>query len=145
MLEAQLTRRTPQRHELVEELEQLRRTVSNFGYEFDFLNSRIVHIIDARLKQQKGYALEATIKSLDFSGRAHDLPNEIGKQEIPIATPTGFSTHEQSDYSTVVRVKGEGLTVRGALSNFVKLEGRERILWIARTKLKQGATSYVFY
>jgi len=96
-------------------------------------------------KQQREYALEDTIKSLDFKGKVNELPDEIGKQGVPIAIPTWQSTHEQHDGSTMVYVKGEGLSVRTALSNFVKLEGRDRILWIARTKLELGAISYVFY
>jgi hypothetical protein len=144
-LEAGWSERRLENGGLIQELEQLRRSVPNFSYEFNTVNSRIVHIIDVRLKQQKEYALEDTIKSLDFKGKVNELPDEIGKQGVPIALPTWQSTHEQRDGSTIVYVKGEGLSVRGALSNFIKLDGRDRILWVARTKLEPGATSYVFY
>lgn len=144
-LESELARRTLPKGGLVRELEQLRQDVPNFSYEFNPADLRIVHIIDSRLKQQKGYALEVTIKSLDFSGTVDKLPDRIGKQGISIVSPTGFFTHEQPDFSTEVQVKGEGLSVRSALSNFIRLEGRERVLWIARTRLEPGAISYVFY
>lgn len=144
-LEAELTQQTLGKGGLVQELARLSQTVPNFSYEFNPVNSRIVHIINARLKQQKDYALEDTIKSLDFKGKVNELPDELGKQGIPIALPPWQSTHEQRDGSTMVYVKGEGLSVRAALSNFMKLEGRDRILWIARTKLEPRAMSYVFY
>ncbi len=144
-LEAEWTRRTLANVGLAKELERLRQTVPNFSYEFNPANSRIMHIIDARLKQQKGYALDRTIDSLDFTGKVNELPDAIGKQGIPIALPTWQSTHEQRDGSTILQVKGGGLTVRDALSNFISLDGRASILWIARTKLEPGAISYVFY
>ena len=53
--------------------------------------------------------------------------------------------HEQWDGGTVVSVKGEELSIRNALSNFVRLEGCVRILWIARTTLEPDAVSYVYY
>jgi hypothetical protein len=130
---------------LVAELEQLRQTVPNFSYEFDPENPRVVHFIDTRLKEQEGYGLQGTIKSLDFTGTLDDLLNAIGKQGIPVSPQLGRYTHEPWDSSTVVNVKGEGLSVRNALSNFVKLDGRDRILWVARTKLEPKAVSYVYY
>lgn len=126
-------------------LEELRQTVPSFSYEFNSANSRIVHIIDPRLKQQKGYALDRMIESLEFAGKVNDLPDAIGRQGIPISLPALQSTHEQRDGSTILRLKAEGVSVRDALSRFINLDGRARILWIARTKLEAGAPSYVYY
>src|SRR5713101_7388071 len=81
-LESWTARRSSQKVDLTLELEQLRQTVLDFIYEIDAANPRIVHVMDARLKRQKGYALEATIASLDFTGKVNELPNEIGKQGI---------------------------------------------------------------
>lgn len=144
-LEAALARRVAKKSGLINELNQLRRSIADFAYEIDGANPRIVHIIDARLRRQKGYAIDALITSLDFAGKVSELPDEIGKQGISIALPTWQSTHEQRDGSTVVHVKGAALIVRDALSSFVKLDGRGPILWIARTKLEQGAITYVHY
>jgi hypothetical protein len=83
-------------------------SVPNFSYEINPVNPRVVHVIDARLKWQKGYALEATIASLDFTGKVNELPDEIGRQGIPIALPTWRSLHEQRDGTTTVRVEGQG-------------------------------------
>ena len=66
--------------------------------------------IDARLKQQQGYAIASTMRSLDFTGKVNDLLDEIGKHGIPIALPTWQSLHEQRDGTTTVRVKGQGLS-----------------------------------
>jgi hypothetical protein len=52
MLEAGWTEQRLENGGLAHELEQLRRSVPNFSYEFNTVNSRIVHIIDERLKQQ---------------------------------------------------------------------------------------------
>ena len=131
---------------LEQELAQLRRVVPNLISEIDKSNPRVVHIMDARLAQQKGYGLESAIRSIDFTGTVNDLPSEIGKQGIPLSPPLISFNFEQTDYATLVRVKGEELKVRDALSNFVPLQGRKkRILWIARTKLGQGEVTYVYY
>jgi len=145
-LEAEWAERDTERTGLVQQLEHLRQTVPNFSYEVDPANSRIVHIMDARLRQQQGYALEATIRSIDYTGKANDLPDEIRRQGVRIAVPTGRDTREFQDRSTVVRIREERLTVRGALSDFIQLDGRgNRILWIARTKLEAGTITYVHY
>ena len=144
-LESQRVQRSTEKKTLEQELEQLRQTVPDFNYEINNADSRIVHIIDARLARQKEYGLERVINSIDFTGKVNELSTAIANQGIPVSPPQLMSTHEQADYSTVVRVKGEGLKVRNALSNFIPLEGRGRILWIARTKLGQGEVSYIYY
>lgn len=144
-LSSQWIQKVPQT-DLQRELEQLRQDVSNFAYEVDTLNPRIIHVMDARLKQHRGYALESILKDINFTGRANDLPAEIGKQGIPIGPPLLMSFNEARDRTTVLQVKGVGLKVRDALSHFVPLEKRRsRILWIARTRLNQGDISYVYY
>jgi hypothetical protein len=128
------------------ELEQLRQDISNFAYEVDRSNPRIIHVMDARLKQHKGYALESIIKDINFTGKANDLPAEIGKQGVPIGPPPLMSFNETRDHTTVLEVKGVGLKVRDALSRFLPLEKRRsRILWIASTRINQGDMSYVYY
>src|SRR5262249_19610396 len=88
-LESEWTRRTLGKSNLFQELEQLRQNVPDFSYEFDSTNPRIVHIIDARLKRQKGYGLEQTIKTIDFTGTVNELLSEIGKHGIPVSARTG--------------------------------------------------------
>lgn len=144
-LESEWTHRSGKKGGLVQELDQLRRDVPEFGYELGTVDTRIVHVIDTRLRGQDGYAIERTIASLDFKGLVNALPDAIGKQGIPISLPPWQFTHEQRDGSTVVVVNAVGLKVRDALSNFVKLDGRDRVLWIARTKLEKGAITYVHY
>jgi hypothetical protein len=128
------------------DLERLRQDITNFAYEVDRSNPRIIHVMDARLKQHKGYALESIIKDINFTGRVNDLPAEIGKQGIPIGPPLLMSFNEARDHTTVLELKGVGLKVRDALSHFVPLEKRRgRILWIASTGINQGDMSYVYY
>ena len=137
---------SPSRSEnLQKNLEKLRQTVPNFTFEIDKGNPRIVHIMDIRLAQQKGYGLERVVKNIDFKGNVNDLVTAIGKQGIPVSQPVLTDTHEGMvrDYMTVVNVKGNDLKVRDALSNFIPLEGRSRIIWIARTKLGPGEISNI--
>lgn len=145
-IDAHWLRRASKKQNLEQELEYLRQTISHFTYEVDKANPRIVHIRDARLAQQKAYGLEGVVKRIDFKGLVNDLPAEIQKQGLLISPPLISETFQQTDYTTVAQVKGEGLKVRDALSNFIPLEGRKkRILWIARTKLGQGEVTYVYY
>jgi hypothetical protein len=138
--------RSSQKKTVKEELEQLQQAVPNLGYEIDSVNPKIVHIKDMRLTQQKDYGLEAVIKSIEFTGKVHDLVSEINHQGIPVSAPLITFNNETMDYDTVLQVKGVGLKVRDALSNFIQLEGRRsRILWTARTKLGQREVSYVRY
>lgn len=146
MLEAQWVQPSEKKG-LQQELERLRQTVPNFTYETNKQNSRIIHIIDARLKRQKGYGLESTIQSIDFTGIVDGLANAIGEQGIPISSRGLTDIYEglSQDYRTEVHVKGKGLKVRDALSNFISLEGRGRVIWIARTKIGQREMSYVHF
>ena len=145
-LEARLMRMSSESKTLEQELEQLRRSVPNLTYELDNRNPRIVHIIDARLAQTQGYGLESIIKNIDFAGSTSELVDSIGKQGIPVLPQRALFTNEFQDYGTVMHVKGEGLRVRDALSNFIPLDERKgRILWIARTKLGEGEVVYVYY
>lgn len=136
----------PGNKNLQQELERLRQDISNFAYEVDRSNPRIMHVMDARLKQFKGYALESIIKDINFTGSVNDLPAEIGKQGIPIGPPLLMSFNEARDRTTVLEMKGVGLKVRDALSDFLSLEKRRtRILWIASTRINQEGMSYVYY
>jgi len=128
------------------ELERLRQAVPNFLYEIDKDNPKIVHIIDARLLQKKQYALQGVIGKIDFNGQINELPAAISKQGIAIDPVLIFSTHEQPDFSAVVKVRGENLRVRDALTNCVPLEGRlTRMLWVARTNVAEGSLTKIYY
>jgi hypothetical protein len=131
---------------LEDELEYIRLTVPYFSYEIKEGPPRIIHILDTRLVNRGWYGLESTIKSIDFEGLVNDLIVEIGRRGIPVSFREAHFIGEHRDRSTVVKVKGEWLKVRDALTDFVPLEGRkERVLWIARTKLAKGEVSEVYY
>lgn len=131
---------------LKEELDYLSQVLPNFTYNVDKVNPRLIHIIDKRLTKQDGYSFERVILNINFKGKVNDLPSEIGRLGMTISSPKLLDLREHKDFSTEVEIKGDRLKVRDALSNFVQLEGRRnRILWIARTKLGQGEVSYVHY
>ena len=131
---------------LQQELEYLRLTVPYFSYEIKEGSPQIVHIIDTRLMYREGYGVESVIKSIDFEGPVNDLITAISKKGIPLLFQEPHFIGEFRDRSTIVHVKGEGLRVRDALTNFIPLEGRgEKVLWIARTKLGKGEVTYIHY
>ena len=138
--------RAAQKTSLTEELEQVRQAVPNFVYEIDRAHPKIIHVKDGRLAQQQDYALEDVIKTITFNGKLPDLVSEINRQGGRVAAPLITFNNETWDYSTVVRVKGEGLKVRDVLSDFIPLEGRRsRILWMARTRLGPKQVSNIRY
>ena len=145
-LESTLISVPSHKQSLREELDELRKTVPNLDYQFDMNNRRLVHIIDASLRQQKGYALSARLKSINFKGTVGDLVNVIKKQGVNVSPEVVSVTSEAAvqDNSTLVTVRGTGLDVREALSGFIPLNKRKsRIIWIARTRLEQGGITYV--
>ncbi|MCW5969315.1 MAG: hypothetical protein KIT57_12445 [Blastocatellales bacterium] len=105
------------------------------------------HVIDTRLLSQREYGLEAIIKKLEFSGNINEFVTSLSRQGVAISKPKLIDLHEgrDLDLSTAIDAKAENLKVRDALSLFVPLKERGRILWIARTKLGQAETSYVLF
>jgi hypothetical protein len=145
-LRAQRILNSSEANNLSNELERLRQTIPNFTYEFNKQNAKIVHIIDARLLQRKRYALQDVIGSIDFKGQINELPAEISKHGISVDPMLSYSLHEHPDFITTVEVKGERLSVRDALTNFVPLEGRlNRTLWVARTNVAEGSLTKIYY
>lgn len=116
-------------------------SISNFSYSVEAANPRLIHIIDSRLLTQKTYALEAVIPRINYEGKLSDLPAAISKKGIPVSSPLVTFTGETADYDTTVRIAGEGLSVRAALSDFIPLDKRTvRILWTATTRLGERIT-----
>jgi len=128
-------------------LDYLQQTLPNFRYLINESNNRIIHIVDTRLLKQENYGLAMVMKNVDFSGYLRQLLDYIGKQGLPVIKETSFGTIEGAgvDFTTVVKVTGSNLQVRDVLSNYIPLDGRGRILWIARTKLGKGESSRVFF
>jgi hypothetical protein len=136
-LELQILPRDQQYSELKTEMAALNQKLPNITYEVDDKNPRIVHIIDVRLRQQSNYPLNRTISTINYNGHLEGLIAVIRKKGIPISGPRlmTFADMRSVDLKTIVQIQGQELTVRNALTNFIKLEGRSRILWTARTPL----------
>jgi len=147
-MESYKLKRSPKKENLGLELEELRRLVPHFTYTIDQKNPKIIHIMDVRLTGIQGYGLESVLKSIDFTGTLPNLVNAISQQGISVSVGGSVFTSDYRplDFGTEVHVKGEALKVRDALTHFIPLEGRGRVLWVARTKLGQQATSSIqFY
>lgn len=131
--------------DLQESLEELRQSVPNFSYQINRDNPRIIHIIDSRLLDQQHYGLEKTIDQINIDDTVEALIIEIGKNNIAVAPTHASFASEYKDLCSKIRVNGQGLAVRDVLSNFINLEKRNAILWIARTKIGLQETSYIHF
>jgi hypothetical protein len=143
-----LIQRSLQTEDLREGLERLRHVVPNLTYEVNKGDPRIIHIVDARLLQHGGYGLQRTIERIDFKGSVNQLPDAIGKLGIRVSTQQWMflGSGETRDYTTVVDIRAQRLSVRDALSNYVPLEHRKGgVLWVAKTKLGEGEVTFVYY
>jgi len=128
-------------------LNSLQRVAPNLIYMVSRENPRIIHIIDSRLTRQSQYGLETIVKKIDFTGLVGELVNELTRLGAPIQPPPLMDIHEAMfmDYHTKVKVVGQGLKVRGVLSNYIPLDNHDRILWIARTRLGSGEISNIHF
>lgn len=145
-IESQRIERLTKGSGVKQELDEVVRLIPEVTYKIDEDNPKIIHLMDARLAKTNGYALDGRIKNIDFSGTVFELVDAIASQGIRVSSKGMMSVQDLSstDLRTEVVVKGEGLSVRRALSGFLPLEGRSnRILWIARTKLDPDPTSYI--
>jgi hypothetical protein len=127
-------------------LENLSRTVPNFTWQTDVNNPKIIHIIDDHLLHRNGYALDRKIDVIDFTGTVGGLVDTIAARGIPVSSVGAFDSQELmfTDFNSNVQVNGKNLTARDALSDFISLEGRGRILWFAETHVEgSDPTTYV--
>lgn len=127
-------------------LDDLSQSVPHFTWYTDPNNSKIIHIVDDHLLHRPGYALDRVIDDMDFSGTVMELVDAIAAKGIPMSSAGPASTEDLllTDGITRAQVKGKSLRVRDALSDFVPLEGRGPILWIAETRVDgSDQTSYV--
>jgi hypothetical protein len=125
----------------------LQQKAPNFTYIINSSNRRIFHIIDARLTKQEGYGLVRVLKSVNFSGSTQDLIGYIGNRDIPVGNAGLMDIRDAmfQDLSTQLQAKGQNLQVKSLLSNYIPLEKRDRIIWIARTKLGKEEISHVHF
>jgi len=139
-------RMPPEGTDLKVALDDLSRSVPNFTWQSDPNNPKIIHITDDRLLHRRGYALDRVIDDIDFSGTVIELVNAISSKGIAVSAGGPASTEDliTMDGVTRVQVKGKGLRVRDALSDFIPLEGRGPILWFAVTDVDaSNQTTYV--
>ncbi len=126
-------------------LEMLKETVPHFTYTFNHANPKVIHIKDARLVQQPAYGMDAVLKSIHYKGSWMGLVKALGDRGIKVSAggAVWIGDPRARDYSTDVQVKGQNITARDAITNFIQLAGRRRILWLSTTKLSPGEWSYI--
>lgn len=126
-----------------EMLDRLGQMLPNAYIKTNASNPNIIHIIDNRLKTQEGYSISEVIPIIDFEGTLPALIQAINKQKPNVLAPPFTLTHEYNDGTTIVHTKGNNLTVRETLSNFIELPRRNKVLWIAKTNLGKDKKTYV--
>lgn len=137
-----------ERDGLQRELERLRQSVPYFSYSFDLSNPKIVHIVDARLSQQGEYSLDRVVEKVNYKGTLRGLVALLAERGIKVAEGrlSLIGDLRPRDYSSEVRVVAQRITAREAITDFIPLEGRSRILWSSTTKLGPGeVTSIQFF
>jgi hypothetical protein len=133
------TEESIQRH-----LEMLKETVPHFTYSFDYANRKVIQIKDARLAQQPAYGMDGMLKSINYKGSWMGLVNTLGERiKVSAMGVVWIGDPRARDYSTQVHVKARNITGRDAITNFIQLQGRRRILWLSQTKLSHGEWSYI--
>ncbi len=131
----------------VEMLGSLQKVVPNLGYQINSRNERIIHVFDTRLRDQPGYALEATIPSFRFDGNVGDLIDRLEDIGFGVTPRAVFDSYEALglDLKTEVRIREQNQSVRQILTGAFRLRGRGRILWIAETEFGGGKKTSVRY
>lgn len=145
-LESHRVQRSARGQDIWQELDSLRKVVPGLTYKVDKTSPQIIHVMDEGLAQQKEYALDRLIPSIDFTGTVFNLVKAIAKKGVRVSSRGAIDFREISsmDFKTQIHVRGKRLSVRRALSDFVPLEGRNsRILWVARTKIGPNEPSYI--
>jgi hypothetical protein len=141
-------RTPPNDMDLKDVLDDLSQSVPNFTWYGDHNNPKVIHIVDDHLLQRKGYALDRVINDIDFSGTVIELVDAIAAKGIPVSAGGAVGTEDllSLDGLTRLQVKGKGLKVRDALSDFVPLDGRGPILWTAETWVEgTNPTTHILY
>jgi hypothetical protein len=129
------------------ELEALAKTVTHFTYTVDSKKPNLIHISDDRLLNKMDYALERNLEHISFKGTLPELVTLIGLQGIPLSREIAFflGDYRPRDSETQVEVKGDGIKVKEALTDFIPLKDRGRVLWTARTRPGQLGTVIEFF
>jgi hypothetical protein len=81
-------------------------------------NLKVIRIIDKRLLEMKGYALNESISDVNFSGSPFLLLKYIAKQIHTLSTSiwSADSLRPSFDVTTNLKIKADKLTVRDALT-----------------------------
>jgi hypothetical protein len=129
--------RPPDVAELNSILDNMSRQVPNFSYERDPRNPRIIHVIDRRMAGQQGYALDAILDHIDFSGPLDRLVRAVSDKSGYISSILipGPYPLLNVDLRSKVTLKADGITARDALSEIAPVEKKGGILWSAQTEL----------
>lgn len=136
----------PLRKTLFQELEQLRQTIPNLDYKFNDA-SKVIHVMDKRVATQANYPLDQVIREIGFDGIVFDFVDKMAKHGVPVSPRGMVDTYEMlaTDSSIRVSVQASNRTVRELLTDYLSLEGRGKLLWIAKTYIGKDKTTYIRY
>jgi hypothetical protein len=137
----------PGLHSVEQELDEISRGNSDFRYEVDSREPKLIHIVNDRLKTRADYPLNEHLHSVQFAGTLWDLVKYLRGRGVPLNYMVGvIGPDSLMDVSTKVSIKVQNATVREVLSDFVTLDAsRSRILWESQTDFQPGSTVDVWY
>jgi hypothetical protein len=107
-------------------------------FEPDPLNSKVLHVVDERVRSIRSYPLDQQIHNFEFKGTTSDLIEELNSKSIPIISRRVFGIGGPPiaiDLTTNVSLHGFTGTVRQALTAALPLENYNRVIWIATSQL----------
>jgi len=132
---------------LAEAIDELAKGAPGLRFEIDKRQNRIVHVIDRRLDGQTGYGLDTVIPTFVFSGQTMELVSELRKSGVPIGNENTFAVGQRItfDASTNANVNARDYTVREILSDFIPLDGYNRVIWTASTRISPRSDSMIHY
>lgn len=105
----------------------------------DQSDTRVYHIVDKRLFESTNYAMGQVLDSVKFQGNAAryvDYLNRRAPNLLNQNTLTGAVLIPNEN--TPITIDSKNTSLRDALSNGVKLDGYNRIIWTAFASLKTG-------
>lgn len=125
---------------LAEVLDELREDLPTFDIVVPKENTGVVHIIDRRLVETQNNALNRRV-TVDYRGGLQSLVSYLGTHlHLPVRSGSILIGMGPAvcDEATQVSVKGQGLVVRRALTDYLPLSQYNRLLWEATTDVIGG-------
>ena len=128
-------------------LDEMVREVAYFTYSIDTQNPHIIHIMDSRLFRMDGYVLGSQMDHIDFAGTVDSLLRVLSDKIGPFTSVQIPGPYDllPIDLRSSIKLRGEKLAVRDALSQISPRVGKGGILWSAETELSNKKSTVLTF